>query len=200
MTIYTKRGLKIRLDQRALEPVIAPLRESGQLEDILTDMELWMDLPNSISSVAAIITAILTTSWVNTLLVGVISYFVGAIIQELIYSELLKRIFPQFFGGWIISVLATIICIIYLSSHGYYVTILILVSLVLGNLLHYTDFLLWFVTPFSILISKSFQKRLGVRRSLTVTERLFVFLCNRRAEKIGVRLDWELYDKPMKAS
>lgn len=197
MAIYTKHGLKIRLDENAIESVISPLKESGQLEDLLMDIELWMDLPNAISNVTAILTAFLTGSWVFTLLFGILGYFVGAIIHEVTYSEILKRIFPLFLGSWIISILATIGCGIYLTTQGNYVTIVILALLVFGNWLHYTDFLLIFLAPFRILVMKSSQKRLGVRHAYTLAERLFIFLCNKRAQKIGVELNWKAYDKSM---
>jgi len=199
MAIYTKGGLKIRFDENAIKPVIMPLIESGQFEDILMDMELWINFPNAVSSVTAILTAFLTKQWFTTLLVGIISYIVGAIFQEVYYSDFLKKIFPLFLGSWIIAIPLTIFCGIYLGIHGSYSTIVILTIIVLGNWSHYSDFLLIILFPFRIWVMKSLKKRFGVRCGFTITERLFILLCNKRAKKIGVKLNWDAYDKAMKS-
>lgn len=198
MAIYTKGGLKIRFDEKAIRPVIMPLIESGQFEGILLDMELWINLPNAVSSVSAIITAYLTRHWLTTLLVGVISYIVGAIFQELYYSDFLKRIFPLFLGSWMIAIPLTIFCGIYLGIHGNYLTIVVLTLIVLGNWSNRSDFLLIILSPLRIWLMKSLKKRFGMRYAFTITERLFILLCNKRAKKIGVELNWNAYDKAMK--
>jgi len=198
MAIYTKGGLKIRFDENAIKPVIMPLIESDQFEDILLDMELWINLPNAVSSVSAILAAYLTKHWFTTLLVGVISYIVSAIFQELYYSDFLKRIFPLFLGSWMIAIPLTIFCGIYLGIHGNYLTIVVLTLIVLGNWSNHSDFLLIILSPFRIWLMKSLKKRFGIRYAFTITERLFILLCNKRAKKIGVELNWNAYDEAMK--
>ena len=159
MAIYTKGGLKIRFDENAIKPVILPLIESGQFENILLDIELWVDLPNAVSSVSAILTALLTKHWFITLLVGIISYILGAIFQELFYSDVIKRIFPLILGSWMVTIPLTALCGIYLSINGNFITLIVLVLIVLGNLSHLSDYLLFILTPLRILLMKSINKR-----------------------------------------
>ena len=65
MSFYTPNGLKVRLNEDSLFPVILPLKITGQYENILMDLELWMKLPNALSIVLSIAAAFITKSWSN---------------------------------------------------------------------------------------------------------------------------------------
>ena len=75
MPIYTKNGLKIRLDPDRLEKILAPAKGKIDLEDAYLDIELWANFPNAVSSIAAIATAFVTHSWSTTLLGAILGYF-----------------------------------------------------------------------------------------------------------------------------
>jgi hypothetical protein len=199
--LYTTpaRGLKIRFEREAMEPVIAPLRAAGEYPDVLRDLELWIKLPNALSSVAAITAAFATGSWMHVLLFWFLGLLVGGIFQEVIYSEALKVIFPMFLGGWLIALPATAACDIYLVGHGHYLTAVILTLLVVGNWLHKTDWaFLLPLMPFSLWTMSAFERRTGMRVGFTLTERLFVLLCYKRAQRMGIELRWELYDQAVR--
>jgi len=197
--IYTRNGLKVRFNEEAMKPVIWPLVEAGQYDDILMDIELWVNLPNAVSSVAAIAAAFVTGSWAHILVFWLLGMLVGGVVQEAIYSEALKVIFPMFLGGWLIALPGTIACDIYLVLQGGYVTAVVLTLLVVGNWLHMTDcvFLLPLM-PFQLWLMALVERRTGVPVGFTLTERVFVTLCERRAKKLGIELQWELYDQAMR--
>ena len=190
MSFYTPNGLKVRLNEDSLFPVILPLKITGQYENILMDLELWMKLPNALSIVLSIAAAFITKSWSNIIFFAFLGFFIGLFIQELLYSSLLNIVFPMFLGSWIISLPLTIITDIVIISHGLWKDAIVLAIIVIINLFHYTDFLLLFWAPISLL----FTKMLGVGS----VERAFIKICNNRARKLDLTLDWELYDRAMK--
>src|SRR3990167_4831395 len=118
MPIYTKNGLKIRLDPDRLEKILAPAKGKIDLEDAYLDIELWANFPNAVSSIAAIATAFVTHSWSTTLLGAILGYFAANLLQQFIYSRFLKIIFPQFIGSWIISLPISIGVAYYLYRQG----------------------------------------------------------------------------------
>ena len=197
--VCTRSGLKIRFNEDAIKPVIWPLVVAAQYDDILMDIELWVNLPNAFSSAAAIAAAFATGSWLHVLVSWFLGLLVGGIVQEVMYSEALKIIFPMFLGGWLVALPATVACDIYLVLHGDYLTALALALVVVGNWLHKTDWVFLLpLMPFRLWLMGIMERRLGVRKAPTLTERLFVLLCNKRAQRMGIELQWELYDQAMR--
>lgn len=190
MAIYTKNGLKLRFDERALNSVIGPLKASGVYEDILMDLEIWMNMPNAISNVAAILSIIFIGSWVSMLFMGIIGFFIGAIISYSFYSDSLKKIFPLFLGTWIIVGLFALLLGYGLIIHGRILAAVVLLAIIVGNQAHVFDFLLLFLTPYRIFLLKKY--------GIGFTERIFMLMCDRRAKKLNMKLDWNLYGKTMK--
>jgi len=70
--------------------------------------------------------------------------------------------------------------------------------LVLGNCKHYTDVLLLFTSPFRVFTMKKFKEKFGLRHAHTITERLFAYLCEKRAKENNIKLPWETYTKLMR--
>lgn len=190
MAFYTNNNLKIRLDENALLPVIFPLKALGKYEDTLIDLELWEMLPNAISSVVAILTAYVTRSWSDTLLFAVLGFYVGLLIQELFYSDLLKNLFPMFLGSWMVCLPTIGIVSFLLVSEGFWTCAIAVTLVYLANWFHISDFLMIFFMP----ISAFFAKKRGIGQ----TEFAFISICNRKAEKHGLKLDWGLYNQPNK--
>jgi hypothetical protein len=118
VAIYTRDGLKIRLDPVRIEKVLAPAKGKIALEDAYLDIELWANFPSAVSSIAAIATALFTHSWAIAFLGAIFGYLAANLLQQFTYSRLLKVIFPQFFGGWIISLPISIAVAYYLYRQG----------------------------------------------------------------------------------
>jgi hypothetical protein len=185
MALFTPHGLKIRYDEYALEKVIGPLKRATDFNDLLMDIELWELLPIAMAEAAAIITAFLTRDWLFTLVAWIIGLLIGGTLREITYSDSLRRIFPLFLGSGPIVIIAIIVCGIYLGLRGEYLTIVVLVALwflckieaiITGILL----------APLIYLIGKTYQN--------THVERVFITLCNNKARKLGIMLDWGLYE------
>jgi hypothetical protein len=88
---------------------------------------------------------------------------------------------------------------VYLVVQANCLTPLALSVLVIGNWLHKTDlFFLLPLMPFRLWLMGLQERRLGLRIGLTLTERLFVLLCNKRAQRLGIELQWDLYDQAMR--
>jgi hypothetical protein len=184
MALFTPHGLKIRYDEHALEKVIGLLKMRIDFNDLLLDIELWELLPIAMAEVAAIIMAFFTRDWLFTLIAWIIGLLIGGTLREITYSDSLRRIFPLLLGSGPVVIIAIIVCGIYLGLRGEYITIVVLVALwflckieaiITGILL----------APLIYLIGKTYQN--------THVERVFIILCNNKARKLGITLDWGLY-------
>ncbi len=184
MALFTPHGLKIRFDDEALEKVIEPLKISTDFNNLLMDIELWELLPIAMAEVAAIITAFFTCDWLFTLVAWIIGLLIGGTLREITYSDSLRRIFPLFLGSGPVVIIATIGCGIYLGLRGEYLTIIVLVAL-------------WFLCKIEAIITGIALAPLiyfmGKTCQNTHVERAFITLCNNKARKLGIVLDWGLY-------
>jgi hypothetical protein len=186
MPIFTPHGLKIRYDEYALEKVIGLLKIRIDFNDLLLDIELWELLPTAMAEVAAIITAFFTCGWLFTLIAWIIGLLIGGTLREITYSDPLRRIFPFFLGSGPVVIIAIVSCGIYLGLRSEYITIAVLVAL-------------WFLCKIEAIITGIVLSPLiyfmGKTCQNTNVERTFIALCNNKARKLGITLDWGLYDK-----
>ncbi len=187
MAIYTENGLKIRLDPKRIERVLAPAQGEINIEDAYHDIEFWAGFPNAASSVAAISIAFLTQSWPKVLLGTILAYLTANLLQIFYYSRLLKVIFPQLLGRWFISVPISVVITYYLFRKGSISAGIIQLVLVAANLWKITDVLLLIFMPIRVMLKKLIGSRLGD------IELAFINILNSKARKIGVELDWKAY-------
>ena len=192
MALFTPHGLKIRFDEEALEKVIVPLTRSTDFNNLLLDIELWELLPIAMAKVAAIITAFLTGNWLPTLVIGIIGLLIGGVLREITYSDWLRRIFTLFFGHGIVTLVVGISCVIYLVLQGEYLTIFVLATFYILTSI-YEIIINILLAPFIYFIGRQSLKNFGV--PLTHVERAFIILCNSRANKLSIKLNWSLYAK-----
>lgn len=192
MALFTPHGLKIRFDEEALEKVIVPLTRSTDFNNLLLDIELWELLPIAMAKVAAIITAFLTGNWLPTLVIGIIGLLIGGVLREITYSDWLRRIFTLFFGHGIVTLVVGISCAIYLVLQGEYLTIFVLATFYILTSI-YEIIINILLAPFIYFIGRQSLKKFGV--PVTHVERAFIILCNSRANKLGIKLNWSLYAK-----
>lgn len=181
--------MKIRLDSDRLARVLAPIKGEIDLEDAYLEIELWANFPNAVSSIAAIATALFTHSWAITLLGAILGYLAANLLQQFTYSRLLKVIFPQFFGGWIISLPISIAVAYYMYRQGNTAAGITQLAFVAANWWGITDFLLFIFMPIRVMAKKLFGIKIGD------IELAFIHILNSKALDIGVELDWELYDE-----
>ena len=189
MAIYTKNGLKIRLDPDRLEKVLAPAKGEIDLQDAYLDIELWAIFPGAVSSVAVIATAFFTHSWVIACLSAILGYFAANLLQQFAYSRLLKVIFPQFFGGWVISLPISIAVAYYLYRQGNIAAGITQLAFVVANWWGMTDFLLFVFMPIRVMAKKLAGIKIGD------IELAFIRILNSKARDIGIELNWGLYDE-----
>lgn len=192
MPIFTPHGLKIRFNEEALEKVIEPLKTETNFNDLLLDVELWELLPVAIGQVAAIITAFLTGYWLSTLVAGIIGFLIGGILREITYSDLLRRLFPLFLGSGPVTIVATIACSIYLGLRGDHITIAVLFAFFFLSKIEViiTGIVL---APLKYIVERKYLR--STRIPNTHVERIFITLCNKRSNNLGIELDWSLYTK-----
>ena len=192
MPIFTPHGLKIRFDEEALEKVMGPLKMTIDFNDLLLDIELWELLPVAMGEVAAIIAAFLTSDWLFTLVAGIIGFLIGAVLREITYSDFLRWLFPLFLGNGPVTIVATIVCSIYLGLRAEYTTILVLIAFFFLSKIEgvITGIVL---APLIYFMVRKYLKNIGM--PLTHVERVFITLCNNRAKEVGIELDWSLYAK-----
>lgn len=186
MPIFTPHGLKIRFDEEALEKVIGPLKMTIDFNDLLLDIELWELLPVAMGTVVAIIAAFLTSDWLYTLVAGIIGFLIGGILREITYSDFLRRLFPFFLGSGPVTIIGTIACSVYIGLRGEYITILVLIAFFFLSKIE------GIVTGIVLAPLIYFMVR---KYSLTHVERTFMVLCEIRAKKLGIELNWGLYGK-----
>lgn len=186
MAIFTPHGLKIRLDEEALEKVIGPLKLNIDFNDLLLDIELWELLPIAMGEMVAIITAFLTSNWLCTLVAGIIGFLIGGVLREITYSDFLRRLFPLFLGSGPVIVVATIACSIYLGLKGEYVTILVLIAFFFLSKIEavITGIVL---APLIYFMGRKYLRSTGM--PTTHVERVFITLCNNRAKTLVVCQD-----------
>ena len=77
-----------------------------------------------------------------------------------------------------------------LIIHGRILTAVVLLAITIGNIAHISDFLLLFLAPYRVFLLKKY--------GIGSTERIFLLMCNRKAKKLNMKLDWSLYSKTMK--
>jgi hypothetical protein len=173
-------GLRIRLDEHSLAPVLVPLEAAGELKNIMLDVELWSNMPDAVSNVLAVLAALYTRSWPTVVAAGVIGYVVGGAVRVLIYSELLRVLLPMLFGGWIISSVSVVAAAFYLVPRGGTAAAVAAGIWVLVNTSGLTEVLEFLVLPINMLVNR-------MRKSPhTWVERLFLYLCAKRAQRIGI--------------
>lgn len=189
MAIYTRNGLKIRLDPDRLERILALAKGRIDLDDAYLDIELWANFPNAVSSISAIATSLFTHSWAIAFLCAILGYLAANLLQQFMYSRLLKVIFPQFFGSWIISLPISIAVAYYLYRQGNTAAGITQLAFVVSNLLHMTDFLLFVFMPIRVMAIKLVGIKIGD------IELAFISILNAKARDIGIKLNWELYDE-----
>ena len=187
MALYTPHGLKIRLDPDAVNEVVEPLSHRHDMNDILIDVELWENLPEGVAALAASGTAFFTQSAGLTVAAALGAYIVGSFIRGFTYSDLLRRVFPLLLGAPVLTALHTIAIAVFLVVQHQYLAagVLCVVNIVAHTgLLGLIEFLL-------MPIRVPLRKALGLQP--THQEGVFVAICNRRASKYGIDLDWDKY-------
>ena len=189
MSICTPGGLKIRLDPQRVDLVLAPAKDRIDLTDAYLDVELWAAFPNAVSTVCAMLTATLTHSLAGTLIAFVLSFGVANALQQFMYSRVLNQIFPTFLGAWIIALPATIAVGIYLYISNALLVALVQFVIVIANWLHFTDLMLVIFMPPRLVIRKLANVNIGD------VEMAFMRILSLQAERIGIQLDWELYNR-----
>jgi hypothetical protein len=189
MALYTPHGLKIRLDPDAVNEVIEPLSLRHDMNDILLDVELWENLPEGVAALAASATAFFTQSAGLTIAAALGAYIVGSFIRGFTYSDLLRRLFPSFLGAPVLTAIHTIAIAVFLGVRHQYLAagVLSVVNIAAhGGLLGLIELPL-------MSIRVPLRKALGLEP--THQEGVFIAICNRRARKYGIDLDWDKYTK-----
>ncbi|MBI2842896.1 MAG: hypothetical protein HYX78_05805 [Armatimonadetes bacterium] len=196
--IYTPNGLKIRFDRDATKAVVAPLKVAGVYEHILLDIETWVGVPNALSNLAAIVAAVAFGSawWVVVAMLS--GLLLGELIAQAFYSRTLGLILSGIAGFPVIVMAIAIAVGIWSAINGHWTIALTLAVAVLGNWLTLWDIFLVVTLPFNCLISRYWQSKLGLLRPWTMTERLFFGLCNMKAARLGLELDWGVYGEVMR--
>lgn len=192
MEIFTPHGLKVRLCADRVNHVLAPVREVLDYEEVLLDIELWANLPSAISSVVTIATAAITKSPFLTIGASCLGFLLADLYQQFAYSNLLKILIPQLLGSWPISLIISLLTGFYLVRIGALATAIIEIVIVCINIFKGTDFLLIVFMPVRVFVRKLFGK---TARSLGGMELAFVKILNYKAERLGVVLDWTLYNR-----
>ena len=210
MAIYTKGGLKIRLDKKKLDQVLSKTSlptswSTAILSKTFEDCETWTSLPAMVSNVSAIVLALSTRSWVTTLLGSLLVFCLVTLLQSLFYSGFLKNLtLPLGIGSQIASVVVGF----YLWSHGAVGAGIVQFVVVLANWLSLFDLLLLILLPIAWclpFVKKLLRKHLGLYKNedffregvLGGSELAFVHILTDNVRRdVGVELDWEAYDPP----
>lgn len=187
MPLFTPHGLKIRLDPASVEDIVRPLAAVHDMNDVLLDVELWENLPEGMVAVSASAAAMVTGSPFWTLGGGVIAYVVGSFVRGLTYSDRIRQLVPMFLGSWVVTAIHTIGVAIYLVLQQQFVTAVVL-SLV--NIAAHLG-------AFGVIDLVLAPVRVPLRRVLglppTHQEVVFVTICDKRAARHGLMLDWSRY-------
>lgn len=187
MPIYTPNGLKIRLDPDKVHHVIKDLIKHHNYNDMLLDVELWENFPRGLGLLSALSTSVfISTSPVLIALFGLAGFLVGSFCRGFIYSDII-RICMAPFQSWIIGLVLTLsgaVYMVYLESP------LSALALVLFFLVSHHNFLECIRFPFTR-IRVSVRSKFGLLPSHQ--EEVFIKVCNARAAKYGLNLNWERY-------
>ena len=199
MATYTTGGLKVRLDPDALDEVIYPLKETGEIKNVLIDLDLWAMLPNGVSNLAALTVAEITGSGISVFVAAVCGYVVGGVLRGLVpYSSFIMWLFVMLGTGLTFFVPGSVATYHFAVEHGN-ATALAFAIVVVLNWCSVMDVLEAFVFPFNIVVSRQWAKYLG-GNPMTWSERSFISLCGVYARRLGIELDWEAYDRAIRSS
>ena len=185
MPIYTPNNLKIRLQPEAVQNVLKPLMGHHSMEDIFLDVETWEAMPTAISIVLASAFAPFVAQWWEIIWIGLASYVLLHIVRGLTYIDVVRRL-TMVLGTLPITILVGVGVPAYLAFwQGEY---LIAIALFAFNLVASFQAIevLMLLLPLGLL-----RARFG--HAPTSQEAVFVAVCNRRARKSGVVLDWDQY-------
>lgn len=187
MPLFTPHGLKIRLDPDGVAEVVRPLASVHDMNDVLLDVELWENLPEGLVALSASATAALTRSPLLTIGAGVAAYAIGSFVRSFMYSDVIRRAIPMFIGSWIVTALHTLAVSAYLAIHSQLIAAVVLCVLNIAahsGVLGVLDFVL---APIRVPLRRM------LRLQPTHQEAVFVAICNRRAARYGLTLDWSRY-------
>ena len=195
MPFHTPGGLKIRLDPDAIQEMINASDVTLDLKDGFADVELWGRLPEAMCAVAAMVAAMWTHSVVWTLISSVAAFAAGNVFQQFAYSTLLRIIFPQFLGGWLIAAPASIAITVYLYSSGFPAVAFTQLAVVAVTMMGFADLLLLPMTPVRVVL-----RRTGIVPPIGDMELAFISILNRQASNQNRTLDWSKYDRQRDAN
>lgn len=188
MPIYTPNGLKIRLNPEEVERILKPLMKHHSIEDMLFDVETWEAMPIAISIVVVSAFAPFVDKWWGVVWIGVASYVVLHVVRGLTYSDAIRRV-TRNCGFKPIQILCLLGVPGYLAfAAGDYATALTLFAFNLAASFTALE-LLMLVFPVGLL-------RLHFGLAPTSQESAFIAVCNSRAKKLGIALDWDRYGDP----
>ena len=189
MPIYTPNGLKIRLNPERVESVLEPLLANHSMEDILLDVETWEFMPKVVSIVVASAIAPFVLKGSDIILIVAVSHVVLHVVRGFTYLDALRRM------AMVLCSLPILIgCMLgvpaYLAfAHGDYATA---ITLFVFNLaVSFGALELLMVILFVPLGFFRVRTGLPIRQEFA-----FRAVCDRRAKKSGVRLDWSRYGGP----
>jgi hypothetical protein len=187
--IYTPGGLKIRLDPDRVERVLAPAGGRIDLHEACLDVELWAGFPQAFSSVCTVLTAVLTHSFVWSLIAFALAFTAANIFQQFTYSRILCTVFPTFLGGWIIAIPASVAAGVYLYFFDALLVGLIQFVIVVANWIHYTDIFLIVLMPIRLAIRKITGVMIGD------VEIAFMRILTLQARRAGIEINWNIYNR-----
>ena len=187
MPIFTPHRLKIRLNSEIVEVIVKPLAIRHPMTDILWDVELWEHLPKGPAVLAASTVAVYTNEWLYTILAGFAVYLIGSLIRSFTYSDFLRKLISLFLGSPPLLVIYTIGVPAYLIWQGSYALATILFVLDMAIHIGLLELLKTF------LLLGLIRRLLGLFP--THQEHVYMAICNRRAKRYGIVLDWEQYNK-----
>ena len=196
MVIFTPNGLKIRLDQERVDGVLAPIRADLDYQEVLLDVESWADLPGAIFSVTALLTAILSKSWVLTIVLACLAFLFTDLYQQFFYSRFVANVFCLFLGSWLIALPFSVGVAWILYRHGALGVGMVQLLLVMVGVFGLADFLLLVNMPVRIALRYLLRYLVGCPiYSIGSMEFAFVKILDARARALGVKLDWSLYKR-----
>lgn len=186
MPIYTPNGLKIRLQPEAVGNVVKPLMGHHAMEDILLDVEAWEMMPTAISIVLVSVFVPFVAQWWEVVWIGLASYGLLHIVRDLTYIDVVRRL-TMVLGTLPFFILVGVGVPAYLAFwQGEYA---IAMALFAFNLVATFSQVLDVLTR--LLPTGLLRARFGL--APTSQEAVFIAVCNRRARKSGVLLDWDQY-------
>lgn len=190
MAIYTPNGLKVRLDPERVRRTLDTVGHALDTDDALLDTELWANLANGVSVLAALVTAGLTQAWLPTTGAAIAGFIAGYLFQQLFYSHWLKVLIPQFLGGWLIYLPASLALAVYLYFQASLGTGLVVIGVAVANWLGVGEAIILIpLIPVAALLKRLTKREIGD------SERAFIGALDRQASRLGTRIDWSVYDR-----